>query len=463
MSPVKRSTSFDDIDDDDEPVVVEGVMDTVDNELRNMVAMMPGRNEERMFSDAAIGSTHRRSASGKLPRAVSSAPPTSTGYGDTGSYYYYTYSEGAGANTRADMESAPSRSGRESIESDIPPVPNFDLGNDKALGFTLAGWGQTGESFAARQNIADALTTVCNRFWSEDLEKIVAILRRRFRQLMPHARRIMSHIVAFWGGITYIRRALGAFIRILKKDSRVKELLERTAWASASTLRVFLSMCVLCFRTMIRFYSIMRHKIIPELRHMLPRYYNRTVESVLQLAARSPWALMLGPASFQLALHREKLPDPLWLHRKFGIAVDETTKSHAARDTVRSRTPTSVNYTYTYGTVTTERNIDDNGDGGGSRPVSDGDGSSYYYTYGTGYGDTLATAHNAQSSGGRVYEPMRTLNGRQHQIASSGAYAKSRPLSKSAAGKENMHVTRPVSRTLEYASDDDPDADMFGE
>jgi hypothetical protein len=386
----------------------------------------------------------------------------------------------------------------------LPTVPNFSITGSHGFGFTMAGWGGTGSGdTVARQHVSDAFVTVWERFWSEDLAKIIAILRRRLNQLLPHARRFIAHVVAFWGGITYLRRAFAAFIRILNKDSRVRELLERMAWASASTLRVFLSMCAMTLHAMLRFYALMRDKIIPELRLVLPRYYSRAVHALHGMAVRSPWSTALGPVSVQVALHKNKLPDPDWLHNKFGVKPHGHAPSRArevahvrareARPTTRAReaplrssvrepppvstVANSASYVYTYGTGTTKY-VDENGatihsrsgrerNGEDDDDDEDASSGSYEYTYGSGVDESRA--HGAEPTTGATsyeYATITERNGDSQSIYPGAS--KDMLAAKSAerhgrqpAGKENMLRGSPVSRQLGYDSDEDPDADLF--
>lgn len=200
-------------------------------------------------------------------------------------------------------------------------------------------------SFAFRterlsRNVADAMATIWDRFWADDVRQIVQIIKNRFGQLMPYIRRFIAHLVAFWGGITYIRRALAAFIRVLNKDQRVRELLERVGWASASTLRVFLSMCAMIMSATLQFYHLMRDRVIPDTRRVIPIIYYKFIVRLLQTARRSPWSLMFGPFSMTFAIDEEKIPNKYFLHEKLSVPQEDVTFAsfhdivESVRDTV---------------------------------------------------------------------------------------------------------------------------------
>lgn len=175
------------------------------------------------------------------------------------------------------------------------------------------------------RNVADAMANIWDRFWAEDVREIIRIIKNRFSQLMPYIRRFLAHIVAFWGGINYIRRALTAFIRILNRDERVRELLERIGWASTTTVRVFLSICAMIMQAALQMYYLLRDRIIPDTRRVIPILYYKAVMKVLQTAERSPWSLLFGPFSFTFAIDANKVPDPYWLHNKLSVPRDDVT------------------------------------------------------------------------------------------------------------------------------------------
>jgi hypothetical protein len=479
----QRSSSFDDLESalygdtppppprpQPPPPHAEALMSqTADSELRDMVALMPGRNEARMFRDEPArpskrGSIRVAGGSEYLQRspakkgiarpAPSSAPTTGTDFfsdggvwqrgdendvrgtaaaanasvtpGDTddvnsASYEYY-YSSEAGAETRDGFVEPDD----DVDDSSLPRLPSFRI---------------RGVS-SGKQNVADAVVTVLNRFVTEDLSTILAILRRRFSQLVPHVQRFVAHIMAFWGGITYMRRALAALLRILKKDKRVRELLERIAWNSASTLRLFLSMATMTLQTVIRVYSIIRYKFLPEARRLLPRYYSNAIHTLLRVAAKSPWILILGPMSLQFALQKAKLPDPNWLYRVFRLSPSPSRVTNGTKPTLRPGTEaaatmgTSLDYTYEYtyasGSALDDRNISE-------PPATSQDTGSYYYTYGT------ASTAAAVSRHGNV----RSMANRY----STGKADKIRPHSYRGLGKENATHHQPgITRALDYSA-----------
>lgn len=183
------------------------------------------------------------------------------------------------------------------------------------------------------KNMNDALISIWDRFWSDDMRKIARIFRNRFKELVPHIRRFLAHVVAFWGGVTYIRRALTAFIRLLQRDSRVRELLQRLGWASSTTLRVFMSLCAMVLQASLQMYFLMRDRIIPQLRRVIPKCYYKTVVMLLRAARHSPWALVLGPFSVTAAIESRKIPDPYLLHNKFGVPQSDTSFDFGAAET----------------------------------------------------------------------------------------------------------------------------------
>lgn len=175
------------------------------------------------------------------------------------------------------------------------------------------------------RNVADAMSNIWDRFWAEDVKQILQIIKNRFSQLMPYFRRFLAHLVAFWGGITYIKRALSAFIRILNKDKRVRELLERVGWASATTIRVFLSICAMLMQATLQMYYLVRNKIIPDIRRVIPIIYYKTIMKVLRAAQYAPWSLMLGPFSLTFDIDESKVPDRFYLHDKLSVAQNDVT------------------------------------------------------------------------------------------------------------------------------------------
>lgn len=175
------------------------------------------------------------------------------------------------------------------------------------------------------RNVADAMAVVWDKFWAEDVKDICGIIKARFSQLIPYVRKFFAHVMAFWGGITYIRRALAAFIRILKRDQRVRELAARIGWASATTFRVFLSICTMLVQASVQMYHLMRDKIIPDIRRIIPICYYKATMRLLHVAQYSPWVFLFGPFSFTFAIDSEKIPDRFLLHDKLSIPQDEVT------------------------------------------------------------------------------------------------------------------------------------------
>lgn len=202
----------------------------------------------------------------------------------------------------------PESSGGDTLPTLLGPPPSFTIRGERLS-----------------RNVADAMANIWDRFWAEDVRAIAKIIRNRFSQLMPYIRRFLAHVVAFWGGITYIRRAIAAFVRLLKRDERVRELLERVGWASATTLKVFLSMCSMLFQAMLQFYYLMRDKVIPDAKRVIPILYYKSIMSLLTLAKKSPWSLVFGPFSLTFAIDSEKVPDRYMLHDKLSIEREDVT------------------------------------------------------------------------------------------------------------------------------------------
>lgn len=185
-------------------------------------------------------------------------------------------------------------------------------------------------SFAFRsnrlsRNVAEAMANIWDRFWADDVRQIVQIVKSRFSQIMPYLRRFLAHVVEFWGGIKYIKRALTAFFRVLNKDERVRELLDRVGWASVTTLRIFLSMCAMIMSATLQFYNLMRTRIIPDTRRVIPIVYYKLIVRLLQAAKRSPWSLYIGPFSLTFAIDEDKVPDKYFLHDKLSVPQEEVT------------------------------------------------------------------------------------------------------------------------------------------
>lgn len=201
------------------------------------------------------------------------------------------------------------------------PPPSFNLGDERLS-----------------RNMADAVATIWDRFWSDDIRAIARIIRNRFSQLMPYIRRFLAHVVAFWGGITYIRKAIAAFVRLLKRDERVRELLERLGWASATTLKVFLSMCTMIMQAALTFYQLMRDRVIPDTRRVIPILYYKLIVRLAAAARLSPWALVWGPFSLTFAIDGSKLPDRFYLHSLLSVPYDDVSfaSMHDIVETVRA-------------------------------------------------------------------------------------------------------------------------------
>lgn len=239
----------------------------------------------------------------------------------------HEYAQAAGGNT-------PRQMGDNDSEPTMPgPPPSFTFRSERLS-----------------RNMAEAMANIWDRFWTEDVRQIRMIVKNRFSQLTPYIRRFIQHVVAFWGGITYIRRALTAFVRILKRDERVRELAERIGWASATSLRIFLSMCAMLMQATLQFYHLMRDRIIPDARRVIPILYYKVIVRLLFAAKKSPWSTFLGPFGLTFSIDHTKIPDPYLMHEKLSIPQHDVTFANmndlvqTMRDTMyRSRYPTTEN------------------------------------------------------------------------------------------------------------------------
>jgi len=199
----------------------------------------------------------------------------------------------------------------------------FTFARSPFVGITTPSGRYNSQRLSGR-NMSEALVSIWDRFWSDDMKKIVRIFRNRFKELLPHIRKFLAHVVAFWGGVTYIRRALTAFMRVMQQDSRVRELLSRLGWASSTTLRVFMSLCAMVLQGSLQFYFLLRDRIIPQLRRVIPKCYYKATSGLINVARRSPWTAALGPFSLTAAIESRKIPDPYLLHNKFGVPQHDT-------------------------------------------------------------------------------------------------------------------------------------------
>lgn len=278
------------------------VLDRVDDtDLRNLAELIPERNQDRIFSEDEPSRVdddgHER---------VHEIGRTSQGQ---------PVIEGTDFITQVGGE-CDDNDGAESEDSELPELPKAP------------------PSFVFRterlsKNVADAMANVWDRFWSEDVKQISGIIKNRFSQLLPYMKRFVAHLVAFWGGITYLRRALTAFVRILNRDERIRELLERVGWASATTVKVFLSICGMVMQATLQMYYLMRNKIIPDTRRVIPIVYYKAVVKLLKIAEHSPWALVLGPFSLTFAIDSSKIPDRYFLHNKLSVPAEDVTFASA--------------------------------------------------------------------------------------------------------------------------------------
>lgn len=268
------------------------VLDQVDDqELRNLAELIPERNQDRLFS----GDEPARNAS--HPRVHDLGTASNGDRVIKGTNYISQSQEDGDA---------------ESEDSEMPELPRAP----PSLVFRTE---------RLSKNVADAMATIWDRFWSEDVKQITLIIKNRFSEILPYFRRFLAHLVAFWGGITYIRRALTAFIRILNRDERVRELLERVGWASATTVRVFLSICAMVMQATLQMYYLVRNRIIPDTRRVIPILYYKAILKLLKAAERSPWSLVLGPFSLTFAIDSSKLPDRYYLHNKLSVPEEDVT------------------------------------------------------------------------------------------------------------------------------------------
>lgn len=421
-SAMPRPSSF------DEDTLAHGaggpVMDSVDADLRKMVAMMPGRNEDRMFSDDSAP-RHPTSAPSTLTRRSSPDDPQP----DSGSYYYY-YSSEAGNTTRRDFSSgvaseagpdaAPASAADEASsdddDDDVPSPPPHSPAHSPAHAHTPAHSPShpspssaalsaairrelpppdsvvLSMASSARDNIADALALAGNRFLSDDMSSIAGILRRRFADILPVLRRLLAHTSLVIKNVAHLRRAVAAFARVLHSDRKIQDLAKRLGWVSADTLRVALSFVKWAMENAVRAWVLLRDTVIPGMRVALPEAYAKIVYAGLGVAAKSPWAMVLGPISLTLALSAGRMPDPLWLHRKLGVG-------YGAVEGVEDDGG-SLSYEYTYGSGTTRADGQTARTGMTARTgktMQTDDTGEYYYTYGSG---TYADGDRGVSGGG---------------------------------------------------------------
>lgn len=270
------------------------VLDQVDNEeLKNLAELIPERNQDRIFSEDDPGTTnnHQHGRVHELGTASNGERVIK------------------GTNHISQSQNAQDAVSEESELPELPRAPPSFVFRTERLS----------------KNVADAMANVWDRFWSEDVKQITTIIKNRFSQLLPYIRRFLAHLVAFWGGITYIRRALTAFIRILNRDERVHELLERVGWASATTVKVFLSICGMVMQATLQMYYLMRNKVIPDTRRVIPIVYYKAILKLLHAAEKAPWSLVLGPFSLTFDIDESKVPDRYYLHNKLSVPQEDVT------------------------------------------------------------------------------------------------------------------------------------------
>lgn len=432
-----------------------------DDEIRDVAALLPARNADRMFSDAqqqAGASAAPRSAPGSFNRAGGKGGGDGDGDGDgrdSGSSYYYYYSSEAGADTRAGFsddggeEEDAAGGGKQGRGNERALVPHGGQNSKNARGGG-GGYGAAltqslaGSASYARDNIADAVGVAARHFATDDVAKITAILRRRLRQLLPALRRLAAHFAAFFAGVSHLQRTLSAVSRALASDSHLRELAQRTGAAGKESVRVALVLLKAVGEVVLRGYRLAVGEWIPKAKGGIPRGYAKVVLGLVRAAGRSPWVWGVGPVSLTVALSGRRLPEPLLLHRKFGVGVTRSVRESyervvgggryldvgdAGRDGGEGDGGDSLGYTYTYGTVTTRMGRDVGDDAGGVEAImparGDDDGMTadggattgeYYYTYGSGtYGGgrgdddigDMAPLRDSNGHGGRGHVDRR--------------------------------------------------------
>lgn len=291
------------------------VFDRVDDQdLRDLAAQMPERNHDRLLSEEASV----MQGGGEVFEEHHHHEQNAGEEHHHHHHHHYYYDEDEGGDDGERTEPATNRypDGNDDGDSMPGPPPSFIFRTERLS-----------------KNVAEAMAGIWDRFWAEDVRQISRIIKNRFSQLMPYIRRFLAHLVAFWGGINYIRRALTAFVRILNRDTRVRELLERVGWATTTTLRVFLSICAMVMQATLQMYYLIRDRIIPDARRVIPILYYKAILKLLQAAEHSPWSLVLGPFSLTFAIDASKLPDRFYLHTKLGVPYNDVTFANGGMHT----------------------------------------------------------------------------------------------------------------------------------
>lgn len=294
------------------------VFDRVDDQdLRDLAGHIPERNHDRLLSEEASV----MQGGGEVFEEHRDHEQNAEDEHHHHHHHHYYYDEDEDGVDGEEPEPAANRSpdGNDDGDSMPGPPPSFIFRTERLS-----------------KNVAEAMANTWDRFWAEDVRLILRIIKNRFSQLMPYIRRFLAHLVAFWGGINYIRRALTAFVRILNRDTRVRELLERVGWATTTTLRVFLSICAMIMQATLQMYYLIRDRIIPDARRVIPILYFKAILKLLTAAEHSPWSLVLGPFSLTFAIDASKLPDRYYLHQKLGVPLDDVTFANGVHTLMQS-------------------------------------------------------------------------------------------------------------------------------
>lgn len=160
-----------------------------------------------------------------------------------------------------------------------------------------------GSSYAGRN-----FGSLLDRFFKKDVLVIFNIIVRRFSQMVPHVRWFFKQLVAFFSGLAHLRRAIAAFLSFLKKDPRTRQLVERIAMASGTTLRILVTIITAIYEGIIFSHWMIKDRAIPFFQENIPKSYNAVMRVLYGWAEDTPWVAMMGPFSVSFAIHESRLP-----------------------------------------------------------------------------------------------------------------------------------------------------------
>ena len=213
-----------------------------------------------------------------------------------------------------------------------------------------------GSSFAGQ-----TFGSLLDRFFKKDIMVIAQIIVRRWKQMLPHIRWFFRQLVAFFSGLAHLRRAIAAFITFLRKDERTRQLVDRIALASTTTIKVLLIIITAIYEGIIFSHWMIKNRAIPFFQENIPKCYNAVMKKMYKWAEESPWVAMLGPFSLSFAIHEDRLP-PRFLavkrHVKAYYRRPETSYLTRAMKTMSRAASTATGYGtgteyYTSGRTTT--------------------------------------------------------------------------------------------------------------